>query len=173
MRWLTYIYQEMLSLWECFWLVGLEFWWWCFFVGFSVRVFLFLFVLHSFVCLLACGFFLRLPPSLCQSGLGFLSIQHYFFSFSSPSYLFFQSLLSSSWILLSVSVIVSECLFKPAWTSVTLPFIVIPWKRLASKLPLMLAQTVILLCLPISHCFTLFAAQRWASGTSWDPSASL
>lgn len=83
-------------------------------------------------------------PSVCQSDLGFLSIQCYFFSFNSPNYLFFRSLLSRSWSLLSVSVTVSECLFKPASTSVTLPFIVIPWKRLASKLPLMLAQTVIL-----------------------------
>lgn len=88
--------------------------------------------------------FWRVPPSLCQSGLGFLSVQCYFFSLNSPNNLFFRSLLSSSWNLLSVSVTVSECLFKPASTSVTLPFIVIPWKRLASKLPLMLAQTVIL-----------------------------
>lgn len=56
----------------------------------------------------------------------------------------FQVFAFKIWSLLSLSVTVSECLFKPASTSVTLPFIVIPWKRLASKLPLMLAQTVIL-----------------------------
>lgn len=89
-------------------------------------------------------FFLRVPHSLCQSGVGFLSIQCYFFFLNSPNYLFFRILLSSSWSLLSVSVTVSECLFKPASTSVTLPFIAIPWKRHSSKLSLMLAQTVIL-----------------------------